>query len=831
MNSNRLVLAAAVTFLVALSGTVTSRAAAPQVSSTRGDLLTAAPAAPAPAAQSPAATAAAPLVTDAASSRALLDRYCVTCHNDRAKTGGLSLQQVDTANIPQHAETFEKVIRKLRNGMMPPGGMPRPATGTTESFVSYLTTTIDRAAEGNQSPGSSLIHRVNRTEYANGIRDLLGLDVDVASLLPADDAISGFDNNAAALGSSPVLLERYLSAAQRIAPLAVGIYRGGPVDTLYRAAGDSAQLHHVDGLPFGTRGGILVRHFFPVDGDYVIQPLLWRNNVGKVRGLESEHQLEILIDDAPVHHVVVGTREQYLRSFSDRTNAGDMAAFNASLKTKVHVKAGTHAIGVTFIEKTGALDPQKLRPLLSPADSTDTHGVPRVETVTVTGPFEPGSGKNSAVYAHLFTCQPKTAADEAPCARRILSSLARRAYRRPVTPIDVDTLVGFFNAGRKEGGSFETGIERALTRILVSPEFLFRIEMEPASATTGTPYRVTDLELASRLSYFLWSSLPDEPLLRTAAAGRLRDSKELEQQVARMLADPRADAITKNLVGQWLYLRNVRTLAPVFEEFPDFDDDLRQAFRKETELLFDSIMRENSSVLALLTADYTFVNERLAKHYGIPNIYGSEFQRVKVASDARRGLLGQGSILAITSNANRTSPVKRGKWILENILGTPPPPPPPNVPALEASAPTKPRTLRQAMEAHRVNPTCASCHKLMDPYGFALENYDAVGSWREKDAGMPIDAKSELPDGTTVDGPVGVRSAILRHPENFVTTMTEKLMTYALGRSLEYTDMPIVRGIVRASATRNYTFESLVMGVVNSVPFQMRVKVKPPDTE
>ena len=778
-----------------------------------------------------AAQAAAPLVTDAASSRALLDKYCVTCHSDRLKTGGLSLQQVDTAQIPQHAEAFEKVIRKLRNGMMPPGGMPRPATATADSFVSHLTTTLDRAAAGQRNPGPSLIHRVNRTEYANGIRDLLGLDVDVASLLPADDAISGFDNIAAALGSSPVLLERYLSAAQKIAPLAVGIYRGGPVDTLYRAPGDSAQLHHVDGLPFGTRGGILVQHNFPVEGDYVIQPLLWRNNVGKVRGLESENQLEILIDDSAVHHVVVGTREQYLRSFSDRTNAGDMVEFNATMRARVHVKAGTHAVGVTFIEKTGALDPQKLRPLLSPADSTDTHGVPRVETFVITGPFEPGSGKESPTYKRIFTCQPKTAAEEAPCARTILTSLARTAYRRPVTPADVQMLTGFFDAGRKDGGSFEAGIERALTRMLVSPAFLFRMEAEPVGVAPGTPYRVADLELASRLSYFLWSSLPDEPLLRVATAGRLRDPKVLQQQVDRMLADPRADALIKNFVGQWLYLRNVRTLVPVFEEFPDFDDDLRQAFRKETELFFGSIMRDNKSVLDLLTADYTFVNERLAKHYGIPNVYGSQFQRVPVLNNARRGLLGQGSILAITSNANRTSPVKRGKWILENLLGTPPPPPPPNVPALEASATAKPRTLRQTMEAHRVNPTCASCHKLMDPYGFALENYDAVGSWREKDAGTAIDAKSELPDGTTVDGPVGVRTAILKHPDTFVNTMTEKLMTYAIGRSLEYTDMPTVRGIVRASAAQHYTFTSLVMGIVNSPPFQMRVKAKPQDTE
>ncbi|MGE3403953.1 MAG: DUF1592 domain-containing protein [Vicinamibacterales bacterium] len=780
----------------------------------------------------PAATTAAPAVTDAASSKALLDKYCVTCHNDRAKTGGLSLQGLDPTQIPGHAETFEKVIRKVRAGMMPPGGMPRPAQATLDSFVTYLTTTIDAAAAGRPMPGPALIHRVNRTEYANGIRDLLGVDVDVASLLPADDAIAGFDNNAAALGSSPVLLERYLAAALKIAPLAVGIYREGPSDATYRAPADSAQTRHVEGLPFGTRGGLLIRHTFPADGEYIIQPYLWRNNVGKVRGLQYEHDLEVLVDDATVHQVRVGTREQYLRSFSDRTNSADMETFNASLKVKVHVTAGPHVIGVTFREKTGALDPQKLRPLLSPADSTDTHGVPRVDQVVVTGPFEATDGKGSAAYRKVFVCQPKTVAEEGPCAKTILLSLARVAYRRPVVDADVQPLLEFFSAGRRGGGSFEAGIERALTRILVSPEFLFRMEAEPASARAGTPYRVADLELASRLSYFLWSSLPDEMLLQEAAAGRLRNPRVLEQQVNRMLADPRADALISNFAGQWLYLRNLRTTAPVFEEFPDFDDDLRQAFKRETELLFAEIMRGNRSVLELLNADYTFVNERLAEHYGIRGVYGSEFRRVPVTDEARRGLLGHGSILVVTSNANRTSPVKRGKWILENILGTPPPPPPPNVPALEASAEAgKPRTLRETMELHRRNPSCASCHRQMDPYGFALENYDGVGAWREKDAGVPINATADLPDGTTITGPAGLRQALLKKPENFVGTVTEKLLTYALGRGLQASDMPIVRGIVRTSAPTNYRFSSLVMGIVNSTPFQMRVKPASTATE
>jgi hypothetical protein len=691
--------------------------------------------------------------------------------------------------------------------------------------VRFLTTSLDSAPTARAYPGTSLIHRLNRAEYANAIRDLLAIDVDVASLLPPDDAIAGFDNNAAALGSSPVLLERYLDAAMKIAPLAVGRYRGGPVESIYRSPGDLSQTHHVEGLPFGTRGGLLIQHMFPVDGEYLFKVKLWRNNAGRVRGLWAEHQLEVLIDDARVHVVTVGTQEQYLSSFNDRVNTALAPKFDESMTVRVPVKAGVHAVGVTFIEKTAAQNPQRLQPLLSPSDGTDTHGASRVDAVSITGPFNPGSGSGTASYQRIFTCRPTTTADEAPCARTILSTLARRAYRRPATRNDVDALMRFYTDGRREGGSFEAGIERALMRVLTSPEFVFRMEFDPPNAAPGAISRVSDIELASRLSFFLWSSIPDDTLLEAAAQGRLRDARALEGQVRGMLADPRSDALIENFAGQWLYLRNLRTVAPIIEEYPDFNDELRQAFKRETELLFGSIIREDRNVLDLLTADYTFVNERLAKHYGIPNVYGSHFRRVPVPNDNRRGLLGHGSILAVTSNANRTSPVKRGKWILENLLGTPPPPPPPNVPPLvENKDRPKPLTMREQMEQHRASPQCASCHRLMDPLGLALENFDPTGAWRIKDAAVLIDSSTQMADGTLIDGPVGLRTAILRRPDAFVQTMTEKLMIYALGRSLEAFDMPTIRAIVRDAGRNNYRFSSLIMGVLNSTPFQRRMK-------
>jgi hypothetical protein len=756
--------------------------------------------------------------------RATLDRYCVTCHSDRLKTAGLTLETIDPANPAPNAEVWEKVIRKLQAGMMPPSGMPRPDETAVRTLVSSLQTSLDRAAAARPNPGASTLHRLNRAEYANAIRDLLAIDVDVASLLPPDDSVSGFDNIADALGVSPVLLERYLSAAMKIAPLAVGTYSDGPAESTYRAPADLNQTQHVEGLPFGTRGGLLIRHFFPADGEYVIKTTLWRNNAGRVRGLESPHDLEILVDGARVHAVTIGTPEQFAISFDDRLNTKTTAEFDATLQVRVPVKAGPREIGVTFAGKTAAQDPQKLRPLLSPFDAVDTHGVPRVDAVMITGPYNPTGGGDTPSRRRIFTCTPGAGIAEDACARQIVSTVARRAYRRPVANDDLDVLLGFYKAGRAEG-TFETGIERALVRMLTSPEFLFRAERDPAGAAPGTISRVSDVELASRLSFFLWSSIPDDALLEAAARGQLKTPGVLDRQVARMLADRRADALVNNFAGQWLYLRNLRTVAPIADEYPDFDDDLRQAFRRETELLFDSIVREDRSVLELLTADYTFVNERLARHYGIPRVYGSHFRRVPVRDEARRGLLGQGSILAVTSNANRTSPVRRGKWILENVIGSPPPAPPPNVPALADNKDRpKPLTMREQMEQHRANPSCASCHRLMDPLGLALENFDAVGAWRIKDANAPVNASVQLADGTAIDGPVGLRQALLRRPEVFVTTVTEKLLTYALGRSLEAYDMPTVRAIVRDAAPGGYRFSSIVQGVVRSPAFTMRMK-------
>jgi mono/diheme cytochrome c family protein len=759
--------------------------------------------------------------------RAVVDRYCVTCHSDRLQTAGLSLEKLDLADLSTRGDVWEKVIRKLRVGMMPPAGLPRPDAGTTTAFIGYLEAGLDKAAADRPVPGAASLHRLNRAEYANAIRDLLDLDIDVGAMLPPDDAVAGFDNNAAALGVTPVLLERYLSAAMKLAPLAAGTYQDGPVESSYQVPADLSQTRHVEGLPFGTRGGVNIQHTFPADGDYVIRPVLWRNNAGRVRGLEALHQLEVLIDNARVHQVTIGTPEQFVASFNDRINSGMQADFDAALVVRVKVKAGPRSVGVTFVEKTQAEDPQKLRPLNSPFDAVDTHGVPRVDLVTITGPFDQTGTGDTPAARRVYVCKPGEGISEAVCARRIATELARRAFRRPVTPAEVSALMAFFDEGQRNG-TFQTGIERLIVRILTSTEFLFRIERVPAALSAGSSFRISDLELASRLSFFLWSSLPDAQLVQLGSRTQLRVPATLSAEIRRMLLDPRAQALAANFAGQWLYLRNLKNVAPIAEEFPDFDDDLRQAFKRETELFFTSIVQEDRNVLDLLTADYTFVNERLAEHYGIPRVIGSHFRRVTVPNEARRGLLGHGSVLAVTSNANRTSPVKRGKWILDNILGTPPPPPPPSVPALtENKDRLTPLSMRQAMEQHRANPACASCHRLMDPIGLALENFDAVGGWRVRDADAPIDSVTQLADGSTIDGPVGLRAALLRRPEVFVTTVTEKLMIYALGRSLEPYDMAAVRAIVRQAARNDYRFSSIVAGIVSSRQFQERITPGP----
>jgi mono/diheme cytochrome c family protein len=753
--------------------------------------------------------------------RAVFSRYCITCHNGRARTAGLVLDTLDLSKVPDDAEVWEKVARKLRAGAMPPVGAPRPDQVTSEALASWLESTLDRAAAARPNPGRPALHRLNRAEYANAIRDLLALDVDAASLLPPDDSSSGFDNNADVLGVSPALLEHYLTAARKIGALAVGDPGIGPSTETYRIRGDTSQDVHREGLPLGTRGGVLAHHTFPLDGEYVINVKLLETTLGSIRGLEFPHQLEILLDGDRVHMATVGGDADFAAS---PVNATDVVnAVEARLTVRLPVKAGPRAVAAAFVQKTAAENAGRMQQFLrTTVDTTDHTGLPHIESVTIAGPFKPSGPGDTPSRRRIFVCRPTGPSAEGPCATKIIATLARRAYRRPVTQTELARLVAFYQAGRREG-TFDTGIERALRAMLASSKFVFRVEAEPVSTAPGAPYQLSDLDLASRLSFFLWSSIPDDELLDVASRGQLKTPAVLERQVRRMLADSRSRALVDNFAGQWLQLRNLRASLPDQNEFPDFDDNLRQAFQRETELLFESIIRENRNVTDLLTADYTFVNERLANHYRIPNVYGSHFRRVALTDDARKGLLGKGAILLLTSQPDRTSPVVRGKWILDNLLGTPPPPPPANVPLLEASRGSKPRTLREQMEAHRANPACASCHKLMDPLGFALENFDAVGAWRTRDAGAPIDASGQLTDGTQVDGVVTLRQALLKRPEVFVGTFTEKLLTYALGRGLDYYDRPAVRGIVREAAPSDYRFSALIMAMVRSAPFQMRI--------
>jgi mono/diheme cytochrome c family protein len=752
--------------------------------------------------------------------RPVLDRYCVTCHNDRLKTGGLTLETADLANVPANAETWESVVRKVRAGAMPPAGMPRPEAATLDALVNSLAAQLDTAGP---EPGRPALRRLNRTEYANAVRDLLGLDVDPAQLLPPDDSSSGFDNNSDVLGVSPLLLEAYLSAARKVSALAAGDMETGPSTSTYRSAPDSTQTKHLEGLPLGTRGGLLVHHTFPLDGEYVVSVRLLETTLGAIRGLEFPNTVEILIDGARVHTAKVGGDADFVASTVNTTDV--LKDIDARLVARVKVKAGGRAVAADFLRVNSSEGGARLQAFLrADVDTTDHTGLPQVESISIAGPFNPAGLGDTRTRRRIFTCRPSPAAAEEPCARQILSRLVRRAYRRPGTDAEIERVMAFYREGRRTA-NFDTGIERGLRSILASPKFVFRPEADPASVADGAAYRVNDFELATRLSFFLWSSIPDDELLDAAARGVLKQRAVLEQQTLRMLRDPRAESLVANFAGQWLQLRNLRASIPDQNEFPDFDDNLRQAFRRETELLFESVMREDRSILDLLTADYTFVNERLARHYGIPNIYGSHFRRVPVTDDARRGLLGKGAILMVTSHPDRTSPVLRGKWVLENLLGTPPPPPPANVPPLPDGAAARARSLREQMEAHRKTQPCAGCHKVIDPIGFALENFDAVGTWRTLDAGAPIDASGELTDGTHVNGVVTLRNALLKRPDVFVGTFAEKMLTYAVGRGLDYHDQPAVRAILRQAGANTNRFSAIVVAIVESAPFQMRRKV------
>ena len=762
---------------------------------------------------SPAAAAASP-------HRLLLNRYCVTCHNEKLRTAELTLDQVDVENVSENAEVWEKVVRKLRTGQMPPAGMPRPDQATYDSFATYLETELDRAAAADPNPGRRpAVHRLNRAEYISAIRDLLALEIDGASLLPADDSGGGFDNLADVLSVSPLLMEKYLSAARKISRLAIGDPAIRPEVGTYELSEFLLQDSRMsEDLPFGSHGGTAVHHHFPLDGEYVIKVRLQRSESLYVRGIAEPHLLDVRLDGERLRLFTVGGEH---KGKSEGTGSQDAVppdfaqaeyerTADAGLEVHFPAKAGTRVVGVVFLNAFSA------------AENLRGENEVAVSSVAITGPYGAKGPGDTPSRRRIFTCTPAGTTDEEPCARKILSTLARRAYRRPIHDPDVQDLLSFYREGRSEG-SFETGIMMALRRILISPEFLFRLERDPTDVAPNVAYRISDLELASRLSFFLWSSFPDDELLDRAERGQLRDPAVLEQQVRRMLADSRSKALVDNFGGQWLYLRNMRSVRPSRDMFPEFDENLREAFQQETELFFESMLREDRSVLDLLQADYTFLNERLARHYGIPNIFGNRFRRVTLADENRRGLLGHGSILTVTSIANRTSPVVRGKWVLENLLGTPPPEPPPNVPALkEQGEGGRTLTMREQMEQHRVNPVCASCHKLMDPIGFALENFDGVGQWRTTEAGAPIDASGVFPDGTRFQGAAELRKILLSHPEQIVHNVTEKLLTYAIGRGVEYTDAPAVRKILREAAPGNYRWSSLILGIVKSAPFQMR---------
>ena len=775
---------------------------------------------------------------DAATARALLDRYCVTCHNDRLRTAGLELDAADPAAVGESGHVWERVARKLRIGAMPPPGRPRPERPDALALVSYLETALDSAAADNPRVGrTETFHRLNRAEYRNAVRDLLHVDADVSELLPADDADAhGFDNMAAVLSVSPALLERYLSAARRISRLAVGFAPPVPsVDThqvpllLYQDERLS------EDLPFGSRGGVAIRHRFPVDGEYTIKLHLQRTYTDYIRGLGTPQHLDVRIDGSLIERFTVGGDAPPNASAAPASFAGNTPLFghpdwekyvlgaDADLEVTFSAEAGERVVGVSFERKLwepeGVLQPRQTGfPL---AINERWQGNAAIGSVEIGGPYAVDGPGNTASRRTIFTCHPDAGDDAAACARQILERLAQRAYRRPVTDADVNLLLGFY-AERERQDGFEAGIQFALQRLLTDPEFLFRIERDPAGTEPGAAYTLSDIALASRLAFFLWSSIPDEELLDTAIRGDLSEPDVLEAQVRRMLRDRRSRALVDNFAGQWLLLRNIPTVQPDPILFPTFDENLRAAFQRESELFVESIMREDRSVVDLIAADYTFVDERLAAHYGIPGVYGSRFR--KVTLDGRRaGLLGHGGLLTVTSYPNRTSPVLRGKWVLENLLGAPPPPPPPDVPSFpERGDHDEPATVRELLEMHRRSPACAGCHAPMDPLGFALEQFDAIGRWRTTDGDAPIDAHGVMPTGDAFDGLSGLKGMLAGNPEPLVRTVTEKLLAYALGRAIEYHDYPTIRGIAREAEADGYRWSSVILGVVRSPAFRMR---------
>jgi hypothetical protein len=768
------------------------------------------------------------------SPRTTIDTYCVTCHNDRLKTAGLALDKTDLDHIGANSELWEKVLRKLRSREMPPPGRPRPDEQTYVATAAQLEKLLDDAAASNPNPGRVAVHRLNRKEYSNSIRDLLGLDIDAKALLSADDSNQeGFDNVASVLSVSPALLESYLSAARTISRLAVADPTINPVADVFKIPTALVQDEQTsEDLPFGSQGGNSIRYLFRLDGEYQIKVLLKRQLYLYIMGMGEPHQIDVRLDGVLIKRFEIGGKARGMtmpESFAGNTQ-GDpgfeeyMHSADAGLEVRVPVKAGTHNVGVSFVrrfwEPEGVLQPQQRG--FARTTNELYHGYPAVDTISIGGPYQKAATTvDSPSRRKIFTCRPKNTSSEGACARQILSSLARRAYRRPVTDQEVQTLLDFYRDGR-DGATFDAGIQRALERMLAAPSFVFRIEREPLHAAPGSVYPLNDLDLASRLSFFLWSSIPDDELLNTAVAGKLRQPAILEQQVRRMLADSRSRALVDNFVDQWLQMGKLTGLVPDADAFPEFDENLRLAMHQETTEFVASQLREDRSVLELLTANYSYLNERMARHYSIPNVYGTHFRKVTFEDGVRGGLLGQASVLTVTSYPNRTSVVLRGKWLLANLLGAPPAPPPADVPTLkDAGQDGLPRSLRGRMEQHRNSPACAGCHQRMDPLGFSLENFDALGKWRTTADGEKVDASGSLPDGSSFEGIAGLRKLLLQHQDDFVRTLAEKLLAYSVGRGIEFYDQPAIRKIARDSAASDYRWSSLVLGIVRSNPFNL----------
>jgi hypothetical protein len=736
--------------------------------------------------------------------------YCDTCHFGPKARAGVNLESLDLANLDSNGVLWEKVLRKLRSREMPPPGVPRPDEAAYAALVDAIEGERDRLADANPNPGRPTLHRLNRVEYANAVRDLLALDIDVADLLPADDTGYGFDNIGDVLTVSPSLLERYLLAAGKISRQAVGDTTAPPSWQTYSLRPGLRQDERMsEAMPLGSRGGAAIQHRFPVDGEYEISVGLQRDRAEAILSNGRERKLDLRLDDRRLELFTIAAR-------TVAAGAGEEA--DAHLKVRLPVQAGERTVVATFLKDTTALEGIIFKPR---ADAIQAH-FEGVGAISIAGPFKVQGPGATPSRDRIFVCRPGEAAEEGACAEKIIAGVARRAYRRPIAAGDLPQLMALYRQGAETGG-FENGVRLALQKILVSPEFIFRVELDPADAPPGSVHRVSDVELASRLSFFLWSSIPDDELLAAAERGELSDPKVLDAQVRRMLADPRSKALVKNFIGQWLFLRNIAGILPDTAAFPNFDENLRDALRKETELLLESTLREDRSVADLLNTDYTFVNQRLAEHYGIKGIYGSEFRRVAVTDPKRQGLLGHASIMTVTSYPDRTAPTIRGKWVLEQMLGTPPPPPPPNVPALKEDAHFKVLTMRQRMEEHRASPQCAVCHRIMDPIGFALENFDGLGRWRDTDGeeGAKIDSSGVLPDGTAFDGPAGLRDILVARRGMFVETLTERLLTYALGRGTEPYDAPVIRRIVREAAPGDYRWSAIILGIINSKSFQM----------